>query len=185
MSDTNRRSKAYKDAMARVHFLISRKDNMLIATPTADVRVADPQDVDVFEVSRAVGLDIRSLVVRAHINAGALLYDADVGYYNRSGWISFEDAALMQRTVKIIVDGLAQLAERYGETLSFGQHVVRVADILSIRSFLVPVVGSNGGPVTSPPLRAREAIEAIEALARDAAGPVAKLPADVLSSSIN
>lgn len=174
MSDTNRRSKAYKDAMTRVHFLIQTSQLELIATPTIDVRVDDGDDPDPFELSRAAGLDLRSLHVRAAVNSKGMPYDMRIGYYNRRGWMDPSDVELMRRTLKVLDDGLASLAEKYGEVSGFGQYLARAADILSIRTFLLPA--ENGA---STPLRAREAIEAIEALAQRVAGeqPVVALRA--------
>jgi hypothetical protein len=179
MSDTNRRSKAYKDAMARVHFLIQSSSLELIATPTIDVRVADgSNDPDPFELSRAAGLDLRSLHVRASVNSKGMPYDMRIGYYNRRGWMDPSDVELMRRTLKVLDDGLASLAEKYGEVSGFGQYLARAADILSIRTFLLPA--DNGA---STPLRAREAIEAIEALAQKVAGEQPSVSAGALKAA--
>lgn len=178
MSDTNRRSKAYKDAMACVQFLVSRKGATLFAVPALDLRSADASGVDPFEISRAAGLDLRSFVVTAQVNRAACVFDQEIGYYNRSGLLSSGDLALMCRTLKVVGDGLGSLEEKYGATTQFGQHLARVADILSIRSYVIePFEGGSRASVQ--PVSTREAIEIIDELARKIAGErLAAVPVD-------
>lgn len=170
MSDTNRRSKAYKDAMACVQFVISRRDSTLIATPSLDLRLVDAAGVDPFEVSRAAGLDLRALVVMAQINREAESYDQQVGYYNRHGWISSDDLSLMFRTLKVLNDGLDVLEDKYGPAAHFGQYIARVADILSIRSYVIEPFEGGAIAQNTTAVGTREAIEALGELVRKIAG---------------
>ena len=97
---------------------------------------------------------------------------------NRSGLLSSGDLALMCRTLKVVGDGLGSLEEKYGATTQFGQHLARVADILSIRSYVIePFEGGSRASVQ--PVSTREAIEIIDELARKIAGErLAAVPVD-------